>query len=67
MKMPVGTVGVAMPAADATGTLNLSGTAGKVALMNTNVLIADDRLRNRPDHGGSDGDDRGDPQERRLP
>ena len=35
-----GSNGVALPAADATGTVNISGTAGKVALVNTTTGLA---------------------------
>jgi uncharacterized protein len=35
-----GATGAAMPAADATGTLSMAAGAGKVALVNSNTLIA---------------------------
>ncbi len=34
-----GAVGAALPTPDATGTVNMSGTAGKIALVNDNVLL----------------------------
>jgi hypothetical protein len=37
VKLASGTTGTALPAADATGTVNMSASAGKVALANTNA------------------------------
>jgi hypothetical protein len=34
-----GAIGALLPTADATGTINMSGSAGKVVLLNTNTLI----------------------------
>jgi uncharacterized protein len=40
VKLASGTNGVALPAADDTGTVNMSGTAGKVALVNSTTGLA---------------------------